>query len=208
VSAAARTALVAQLRKTGAIRSDAVAEAFAAVDRERFLTRAPGADPYADLAIAIKQAPSGLWLSSSSQPTMMAHMLELLELRPGQRVLEIGAGSGYNAALMAYLAGPGVTSIDIDAELAADAAAALGDAATVVVGDGRAGWPAGAPYDRIMVTAATATIPDAWTLQLTPGGRLVAPMIRGDTQAVCAFVREPGALRRVATIRGHFMELR
>jgi protein-L-isoaspartate(D-aspartate) O-methyltransferase len=113
-------------------------------------------------------------------------MTELLALRPGDRVLEIGTGCGYQAAVLARLAAH-VTSVEVVPELSARAAATL--AALGVrnvethVGDGHAGWPAGAPYDAIIATAAAATAPPAWIEQLAPGGRLVAPVgAHGDAQ--------------------------
>ncbi len=111
----------------------------------------PLADVYRDAAIVTRRDPaSGAATSSSSQPAIMAVMLEMLGLRPGGRELEVGSGTGYNAALLAHLAGPGgsVTSVEIDRDVAGEARNALlaaGSPARVVVGDGRTGWPDGAP---------------------------------------------------------------
>ena len=120
-------------------------------------------------------------ISSSSQPAMMAEMLELLELAPGQRVLEIGAGTGYNAAVVSQIVGPKgrVTTIDIDPEIAQRAKAALrknGSRVDVRHGDGRAGFAQGQPYDRIIVTASAEVVQPAWLEQLTEGGRIIVPL--------------------------------
>ncbi len=102
-SAALRRGLVDHLRTRGHLRDDRVAAAFAAVPRELFLAehaeRHGLADVYRDDAIVTQRDPAGTPTSSSSQPAIMAEMLEMLDLRAGQRVLEIGAGTGYNAAL-------------------------------------------------------------------------------------------------------------
>jgi protein-L-isoaspartate(D-aspartate) O-methyltransferase len=180
-----RLKLVADLRAEGAIRSEAIAGAFSVVPRECFipevLAREGLAAVYRDDAIVTKRDSRGMPLSSSSQPALMAKMLELLELREGQHVLEIGAGTGYNAALLAHLVGRSgtVTTIEVDAGLARKARRAIRDAgyrASVVVGDGRRGAPDGAPFDRIIVTACADQIPLAWLEQLAPDGRVQLPL--------------------------------
>ncbi|ASO21833.1 protein-L-isoaspartate O-methyltransferase [Actinoalloteichus hoggarensis] len=108
-------------------------------------------------------------------------MLAALDPQPGDRVLEIGTGTGWNAALLRHRVGAAgrVTTIEVDpglAESARRALAAADVAAEVVTADGTAGWPAGAPYDRIIATASVReTVPPAWPAQLRPGGRLVTP---------------------------------
>jgi protein-L-isoaspartate(D-aspartate) O-methyltransferase len=118
-------------------------------------------------------------ISSSSAPHVMARMLEALELRPGLRVLEIGTGSGYNAAVLAHLLGAqSVTSVEVDPDLAGRARGALkrtGYPVEVVVGDGAQGYKPHAPYDRILATAAVDSIPEAWLGQTRPGGLILAP---------------------------------
>ena len=113
--------------------------------------------------------------------SIMAPMLTALCLEPAQRVLEIGAGTGYNAALLKHLVGPRgrVTTVDLERAFALRARRSLasaGYAARVVVGDGRAGWRCTAPYDRIMVTAAAETVPEALVEQLAEGGVMVLPL--------------------------------
>ncbi|SFQ27879.1 methyltransferase domain-containing protein [Amycolatopsis rubida] len=119
--------------------------------------------------------------SSSRQPSIVADMLTALGPRPGDAVLEVGTGTGWNAALLEHRVGPAgrVTTIEVDpgiADTARAALAAAGFAAHVVTGDSEAGWPAAAPYDGMMSTASVReTVPPAWLAQLRPGGRLATP---------------------------------
>jgi protein-L-isoaspartate(D-aspartate) O-methyltransferase len=170
---------------------------------------------YRDDAIPTKFRRDGFPVSSSSQPAIMAEMLERLELAPGLRVLEVGAGTGYNAALLAQLVRPegSVTSLDVDAEVARDARRALragGHRVRVVVGDGRDGWRAQAPYDRIVVTASADEVPETWAEQLVEGGLLELPLRfdGGENQFVPTFRKEHGRLVSVALVPGGFMPLR
>ncbi len=119
--------------------------------------------------------------SSSSQPSVVAGMLAELDPQPGQRVLEIGTGTGWNAALLAHTVGAdNVTTVEIDPTVAAHARAALDatgyGAVTTIVGDGALGWPDGAPYDRAISTVGVTTVPYPWVDQTTPGGRIVVPL--------------------------------
>jgi len=182
----ARERLVADLRRRGRIRSEPVAAAFSGVPRHLFLEGLDPALAYRDDAIPTRWDEAGRPTSSSSQPSIMAIMLEQLEPGPGQRILEVGAGTGYNAALLGALTGPQgtVVSVDIDAEVAAAAerhlaAAGAGNVRTLAA-DGAQGSPADAPFDRIIVTAAAWDLAPAWSRQLAPGGRLVLPLsLRG-----------------------------
>ncbi|MDL4773050.1 MULTISPECIES: protein-L-isoaspartate O-methyltransferase family protein [Thermomonosporaceae] len=127
--------------------------------------------------------------SSSSAPYLMREMLDALGPVAGRSVLEIGTGTGYNAALMAE-AGADVTTVEIDPDLASAASAALeragfADRVRVLVADGEAGAPDHAPFDRVIATAAAHTVPYAWVAQTREGGRIVVPF----TGAEC-----PGAL--------------
>jgi protein-L-isoaspartate(D-aspartate) O-methyltransferase len=120
-------------------------------------------------------------ISSSSQPSLMAQMLEDLRPEPGGRILEVGAGTGYNAALLAHVAGPGqVWSIDVDRQVLSEAWEHLhgfvGRRVELRHADGRCGYAEAAPFDRIMVTAATPDLEPAWMEQLAPGGLLLAPL--------------------------------
>ncbi len=130
--------LVADMRAKGVLSSPRVEAAFLAVSREHFLQEvlADGGleAVYRDEAIVTKRNDQGLPLSSSSQPSLMAKMLDLLDVQGGDRVLEVGAGTGYNAALLAHLTGPSgrVTSIDIDPDLARRARRSLRVAGTAI----------------------------------------------------------------------------
>src|SRR5450432_4594040 len=150
-------ALVNQVKNNGHIRSARVEAAFRAVPRHLFLPNMAPAEVYRDQAIAI-QSINGQVVSSSSQPTIMAIMLEQLQLQPGHRILEIGSGTGYNAALMAHIVGTTgeVITIDIDEDIVAAARKHLASAGFghvyVICADGGLGYPESSPYDRIILT--------------------------------------------------------
>jgi protein-L-isoaspartate(D-aspartate) O-methyltransferase len=172
---------------------------------------------YSDRALTTRLSVPGpdgqaVAISSSSQPSLMAQMLEDLHLAPGLRVLEVGAGTGYNAALIAHVTGA-VISVDVDREVLADAAvhlAAFPDRRVDLVhGDGRLGHPPGAPYDRILVTAASPDLEPAWIEQLGPDGLVLAPLdlAPGLAYLACGTARAgcfDGRLIRAA----YFMPLR
>src|SRR5688500_4168685 len=159
-----------------------VAGAFLAVPREAFVPEwvpRVGLDGIyrPEVPHATKTDPTGQPISSSSAPSIMAPMLQALDLHPGHRVLEIGAGTGYNAALLAHLVGPKgkVVSVELEPDIARTARTVLRSLdvrARVVAGDGHLGFAAGAPYDRIIVTAASSAVPRAWFDQLADGGLL------------------------------------
>ena len=206
-------ALVDELKDKKHITSPRVEAAFRAVPRHLFL---PGVAPdrvYRDDAIPTKQR-DGRAISSSSQPAIMAVMLEQLDLQPGQRVLEIGAGTGYNAALMAHIVGEagGVVSVDIDDDIVAGAygqlAAAGYERVRVVCGDGAFGHPDAAPYDRIILTVGAWDIAPAWREQLKPDGRLVLPLAVRGPQLSIAFVQDNDYLTSVSVKPCGFMPLR
>src|SRR5262249_47850186 len=150
----------------------------------------------------------------SSQPSLMAQMLEDLRLAPGQRVLEIGAGTGYNAALIAYVVGPGlVTSIDVDREVLSEAWDHLRRfperAVAVHHADGRHGYVDAAPYDRMMITAATDDFEPAWLEQLADGGLLLAPLTLAPGLAfVVGGTVTDGVFHGRLTHAAYFMALR
>ena len=190
----ARKRLVRWMVQQGIIRSAAVEHAFLATPREAFVPVASPEEVYADTTIPISGR-LGEWLTTSSQPTMMAIMLEQLLVAPGHRILEIGAGTGYNAALLAELTGEmgTVDSVEIDGEAAAGAAKALasmGSPARVHDVDGADGWPAGAPYDRIIATVSVPDIPSAWTDQAAPNAVIVAPLNILGRDYCAALLRE------------------
>lgn len=140
---------------------------------------------YSDEALVTRVDQYGRTLSSSSQPSVMATMLDALEIQPGMRVLEVGTGTGYNAALIASLVEDPclVTTLDIDLDTINQAREAItqvvGEGMTIVEGDGREGYPANAPYDRIIVTASSPTVPAAWMEQLAHNGILVCVLQPG-----------------------------
>ena len=182
------------------IGSERVAAALHAVPRHLFL---PGQRPeaaYRDDAIVTKRDEAGQPISSSSQPAIMAIMLVQLDLAPGHRVLEIGAGTGYNAALISHIVGPSgqVTSVDIDPELVQTAREHLAragfGAVTVTCADGAGGDPGHAPYDRIIATVGVSDLAPAWLAQAVPRGRIVVPLDVRGIQLSAAFERADPAL--------------
>ena len=197
--------LVRHLEDLGALRSPAWRRCFETVPRHRLLPRFrpyargqlleeidaahPDAEAawieyaYRDLPAIIRIDAQGYFTSSSSMPSLMARMLELLEVEEGNTVLEIGTGSGYNAALLcARLGSEHVTSIDIQADLVEEARgrlAELGYHPHLAVADGVGGYPERAPYDRIICTGMAWPIPTAWLEQVRPGGRIVTVVPEG-----------------------------
>src|SRR5690625_879586 len=121
--------------------------------------------------------------SSNSAPSNAAEFLDLLDAYPGDRILEIGTGTGWTAALLAARLGDGnVTTVEVDDQIAKQASANLdraGYSPNLVVGDGAQGWPQGEPYDRVHVTCGVREIPYAWVQQTRPGGIIVAPWMPG-----------------------------
>ncbi|MFL6127152.1 methyltransferase, FxLD system [Actinophytocola sp.] len=190
---ALRHDLLAQVRKQGAATDPLVVDALRTVPRHLFLPDLPPEQAYEDEAIVTKRDEDGRPISSSSQPTIMAIMLDQLAARHGQRVLEIGAGTGFNAALLAHIVGEQgrVTSVDLDEDTVERARENL-DAAgcpdvVLVTGDGALGHPDNAPYDRIIATVGVWDLAPAWRDQLAPRGRLVVPLDLHGVQRTIAF---------------------
>jgi protein-L-isoaspartate(D-aspartate) O-methyltransferase len=210
---ALRRALVTRLSAHAVVRSAAVERALLAVPRHLFLPGVPLDDAYADIAIPTHWE-HGVAVSSASQPAMVAIMLEQLDLQPGMRVLEIGAGTGYNAALLAELVGPegSVITLDIDALIVEEARAHLWSAGygqvRALAVDGAHGYPEGAPYDRVILTVGAADLSPAWTEQLRQAGLLVAPLRFGGVQASVALRKEDGVLHSRSLTPCGFMRLR
>jgi protein-L-isoaspartate(D-aspartate) O-methyltransferase len=208
-----RAALIEQLEREGALHDPGVRAALLRVPRHRFLPDQPLDRAYANDAIATKFA-DGVSISSASQPSMVALMLEQLALAPGMHVLEIGAGTGYNAALLRTLVGltGHITTIDIDADITDAARRHLASVGLtdveVITGDGAAGYPPNAPYDRIILTVNAGDIAPAWVAQLKRGGIVVLPLSIGAAQFSIAFVEEDGILRGRSIQPCSFMPLR
>lgn len=146
-----------------------VLDAIAQVDRAAFVPEELRSQAWANEALPIAHG------QTISQPLVVARMAELLDVRPGDNVLDVGTGSGYAAAVLATLGG-NVTSIERHRTLSLQAAGVLGDAARLVVGDGVLGWPPSAPYDVINVAASADAVPPALLEQLAADGRLVMPV--------------------------------
>ncbi len=205
--------MVSRLRGEGAIRSAAVAAVMEAIPRDAFVPGSSLAEAYGVGPVVTHRDEAGVAISSASAPGVVATMLEQLDVRDGHRVLEVGTGTGYNAALLARLVGPSgaVTSIEYDEGVAGSAREALsrtGVEVELVVGDGAAGWAAGAPYDRIIVTAGAWDVTAAWREQLADGGLLLVPLrMAGLTRAV-ALRREGEVLRSKSLEPCGFIPLR
>lgn len=229
-------ALAEELAGRGVL-GDGWREAFAAIPRHVFVPAfyqldgglVDGDDPaqreewlagvYSDTSLITQQAPMPgtdlmIATSSSTRPSLMAHMLDLLQAADGHRVLEIGTGTGYNAALMCHRLGDSnVTSIDLDPRLVAaarDRLDGLGYHPHLAAGDGAAGLADYAPYERIIATCAVPTIPAPWISQLAEGGLIVAD-VRGELASALVAARKIDSHTvqgRFLPTPGHFMWLR
>ncbi|MER6816663.1 methyltransferase domain-containing protein [Spirillospora sp. NPDC000708] len=194
-------------------------------DPERWREAVSGGDPVVtkvefDPAVPeeLRDAATGRGVnavSSSSAPHIVRKMLELLRPAPGMRVLEIGTGTGWNAALLAKITGPRrVTSVEIAPDLAERARRNLeraGYTVRVVTGDGEAGHPGDAPYDRVIATAAVTALPYAWVEQTRPGGLIVVPwgpVFHPDCPVARLEVRADGTAEGRFHVPGWFMPLR
>ena len=212
-AAALRARLVDGLIASGVLHTPEVERALRIVPRHLFLPGVPLPDAYADIAIPTRWE-DGIAVSSASQPAIVAIMLEQLQVAPGMRILEIGAGTGYNAALLAELTGASgsVVTLDIDPDITAEAVAHLATAGYARVlplpVDGAAGWPEGAPYDRLMLTVGVSDLTPAWFDQLADGGVIVAPLWLGGSEASVAFRKREGMLVSESLAPCGFMRLR
>jgi protein-L-isoaspartate(D-aspartate) O-methyltransferase len=193
-----RSSRLAAAAYLAGVRDPRVLEAAAEVPRAAYVPRQRAREAQRDRAIRIGGG------QFTSQPSLIAVMLEALGLRGEERVLEVGAGRGYQTALLARLARE-VWSVERIPELAAAAAANLAEQgvqnATVVVGDGSEGLPDCAPFDAIVVAAAHPRVPPPLAAQLAPGGRLVQPIGPGGLEDVTLFRRTAeGMLVRVCSL--------
>jgi protein-L-isoaspartate(D-aspartate) O-methyltransferase len=196
-----RERLLAQLRPH--VSDPRVLEAIRAVPRDRFVPARRAAEAWDNVALPIGTG------QTISQPLVVARMCELLALSGEERVLDVGTGSGYHAAVLAQLVRH-VWSVERHPGLSERAAAALAGAGvanvTLLVGDGALGHPACAPYDAINVAAAMGSVPDALAEQLAPGGRLVGPVDDGD-QRLVLLRRVGGGFERSEHERVRFVPL-
>ena len=201
-----RLALVRSIEERG-VRDSATLGAMRAVPRHRFVPESVRALAYRDEALPIGHE------QTISQPYIVALMTAALRPRPGMNVLEVGTGSGYQAAVLAET-GVRVRTIEIVSALADSARArlrALGYTAVEVRhGDGYLGWAEAAPFDAIMLTAAPDSVPAALITQLAPGGRLVAPVGAADEVQDLILIEkdESGALKRTTLLPVRFVPLR
>ncbi|MGW4413021.1 methyltransferase, FxLD system [Nonomuraea sp. NPDC004702] len=210
-----REDMVTRYIDSGYPRTPEIAEAFRAVERHTFIPDASLEEAYADDAVAIKHDPGGEMISCISAPSIVATQLKQVGARPGHRILEAGAATGYNAALLGHLVGPTghVWTIDVDHDLVDTAhnhlqAAGVGNV-TALLGDGAAGLPQHAPFDRIQFTVGAGDIPTQVLDQLSPDGRLVIPMrIRGSISRSFAFERDGDTWKTVSCEMATFVPLR
>lgn len=198
-----RAVLVDTLRQKG-ISDLRVLYAFATVPRHRFVPESVRHRAYEDAPIPIGAG------QTISQPYVQARTLELLELRVTDRVLEVGAGSGYQTALLAELSS-GVIGVERVPELAASSRNALEAVgvrnASVVVGDGTLGWRPYAPYNAIAVAAASPGIPAPLLEQLAEGGRMVIPLGDRENQELTLVVKQGGQVRTTTVSGVRFVPL-
>lgn len=204
--------MVRDLRRRGELSDERVAAAMARVPRHVFLPRVDLSEAYADQAVPTHFS-NGVPTSAASQPAVVALMLTSLRPPISGSVLEIGAGTGYNAALLGWLVGPSghVTSVDISSDVAEEArrnlAAAGVDNVEVLCGDGAEGSAARCPYDGIIVTAGVTDLAPAWLEQLGDGGRIVVPLSLSGVQQCVTFARADGHLRSLEVYECGFMPL-
>ena len=202
-----RARMVDRLRDRGAIERESTAEAMRAVPRHEFVPESRREDAYADRPLPIGEG------QTISAPHMVAVMIERLDLAAGDRVLEIGTGCGYHAAVTAEVVGAGnVYSVEYSDRLAEQARSTLDDIGygdiSIRVGDGRDGWPEHAPYDRAYLTCAAAELPEPVAKQVRPGGRILAPIGRRRQTLERFDKRTDGTLERSAHGGVRFVQMR
>lgn len=201
---AQRKAMVEELHRYK-IQDERVIEAMAKVRRHVYIPEAVRGkvDPYGDHPCPIGHG------QTISQPYIVAYMTQRIEVKPGMKILEIGTGSGYQAAVLAEM-GAEVYSIEIVPELARHAEAVLEQEGygnvTVKCGDGYKGWPEHAPFDAIIVTCAPTAVPTALKEQLKDGGRMILPVGAGVQQLVI-LIKEDGEFREVPDIYVRFVPM-
>ncbi|MFI5831956.1 methyltransferase, FxLD system [Streptomyces sp. NPDC051578] len=211
-----RNRMVDKIRANGHARTPGAEAALRNVPRHLFVPDAPLKEAYADTPLNTKFDTDGKTpISCASQPSIVALMLDQLEAQPGDEVLELGAGTGYNAGLIAHMVGESghVTTIDVDDDLVEGARAHLAAAGIInveaITRDGALGHAEGAPYDRIIATVGAHGIPHAWLCQLAPGGRLVVPQrLKGSVSRSIAYEERDGRWVSLGSEMNTFMPLR
>ncbi len=186
------------------ISDEHLCRAFDLVPRERFVDEMYIADAYADAPLPIGHG------QTISQPYIVARMLQELDVQPGQRVLDVGAGSGYQTALLSHLAKEvhAIERIEALADQATETLRQLGITnATIHVGDGSLGLPEYAPFDRIVCGAASPDVPAAWIEQLADGGKIVLPVGSMDVQTLVRVEKQGHDLRRAELCGVRFVPL-
>ncbi|MFB6309152.1 MAG: protein-L-isoaspartate(D-aspartate) O-methyltransferase [Haloarculaceae archaeon] len=201
-----RAALIDSLAERERIDDERVLDALRSVPRHEFLPARKREVAYDDTPLPIGEG------QTISAPHMVAIMADLLALEPGQRVLEIGTGCGYHAAVTAEIVGgEGVYSVEYHDRLADEARQRLADlgygGVSVRAGDGARGWPEHAPYDRAYLTCAAPDVPDAVVEQVRTGGVVVAPLGRTRQRLVRAEKRPDGTLDRESHGGVRFVEM-
>lgn len=190
-----RERMVEGLKRSGRCERDTTEAAMRAVPRHEFVPEERRDEAYRDRPLSIGHG------QTISAPHMVAMMLDLLALEPGERVLEIGTGCGYHAAATAEVVGAAnVYTVEVVPELARAAEDRLRDLSygdvSVRVGDGAEGWPERAPFDAVYLTCAAAEIPEALLDQVRSGGRLLAPVGDRTQELVLVHVEPDGSTRR------------
>jgi len=192
---AERDRMVDALRSRGTIGRESTERALRAVPRHAFVPGSREGEAYADRPLPIGDG------QTISAPHMVGKMVDLLDLEGSERVLEVGTGCGYHAAIAAEIVGPeNLFSVEYSAELAESAREVLSEigyeGVSIRVGDGREGWPEHAPYDAIYLTCAAPTLPDALVEQLRGEGPIVAPIGTRSQTLYRFWRREDGSLDR------------
>jgi protein-L-isoaspartate(D-aspartate) O-methyltransferase len=202
---AERERMVRQQLISRGIKSKAVLDAMRKVERHRFVPEALAHEAYNDYPLPIGEG------QTISQPYIVAFMTEALQLKPTDRVLEIGTGSGYQAAILAEICKE-VYTIEIIESLGRQAAQRLKEMnyhqVYVRIGDGYKGWPEAAPFDAIIVTCSPSHVPQPLQEQLAEGGRMIIPVGEGQVQELVLLVKQQGKLQRKHVLPVLFVPMR
>ncbi|MFW6065772.1 MAG: protein-L-isoaspartate(D-aspartate) O-methyltransferase [Planctomycetota bacterium] len=202
--AAERERMVQRHLRERGIRNARVLEAFRQVPRERFVPPEHADEAYADHPVPIGYG------QTISQPYIVALMIEQLDPQPSEKVLDVGAGSGYQTAILAHLCRH-VYALERLTELTEQAVLALGALnvtnVSVCTGDGTLGWPEEAPFDGVICGAAAPEIPDAWAQQLADGGRIVVPVGGSGAQSLLRLTKRGDELHREHICDVRFVKL-